>query len=354
MKKTFSVIVFVLLFSTSLMLGLPSIRSEYASWDVFYDANVLPEDFDPPFMTLWPPHIDTHDHYVEEISDGTLHISTLFPDYTPWYHCCGYYLDWNADSLIGFTVEARVKLIRYEGARMYGGMGFVAADNSSEVILLLNPDKVFEYWSDKSFDIDTTDDFHVYRVAVLGNEYWIYIDGTLRIQGNTGAYNRRGLAFGDLSNLANAEAYWDYVAYTTGALPPAVSAMVNLDPDTLNLKSKGEWITGYIELPEGYEVNDINVSSILLNNTIPVDPSAPTDYGDYDGDGVSDLMVKFDRAEVISCILANINMSKLIEERFLTITLTITGELDDGTSFQGSDTITIILPTHGKRETFPH
>lgn len=122
-----------------------------------------------------------------------------------------------------------------------------------------------------------------------------------------------------------------------------IPATVEIKPEALNLRSKDKWITAFIELPEGYDVSDINVPTILLNDTVPVDPSAPTAIGDYDDDGVPDLMVKFDRAEGTSYILANVNMPELIEERFMTVTLTITGYLNDGTLFQGSDTIKIIL-----------
>ena len=125
---------------------------------------------------------------------------------------------------------------------------------------------------------------------------------------------------------------------------PTVLATVGINPDTLNLRSKGEWITAYIDLPEGYDVNDINVSSILLNSSIPVDLEAPIAIGDYDNDTVPDLMVKFDRSQVISYILNNIDIIELIEERFMDLSLTISGKLYDGTPFQGSDTIKIILP----------
>jgi len=126
--------------------------------------------------------------------------------------------------------------------------------------------------------------------------------------------------------------------------PPEITATVDIDPDTLNLKSESKWITAYIELPEGYDVSDINVSSILLNDTIPVDLSAPIAVGDYDEDGILDLMVKFDRASVISYILANINKTKLFEERSIRVILTITGYLNDGTLFQGTATIRVLMP----------
>ncbi|MEM3573728.1 MAG: hypothetical protein QXJ62_05840 [Nitrososphaeria archaeon] len=118
---------------------------------------------------------------------------------------------------------------------------------------------------------------------------------------------------------------------------------INIYPQSLNLRSKGKWITAYIELPEGYNVADINVTSIMLNNTIPAKPK-PKAVGDYDNDSIPDLMVKFDRAEVISYILANIDLTELIEERFMAITLTINGKLKDGTPFQGSTKIKIIMP----------
>lgn len=82
------------------------------------------------------------------------------------------------------------------------------------------------------------------------------------------------------------------------ALPP-ISATVNIDPGTLNLASNGQWITCYIELPEGYDVNEIDINTICLNGTIPVDPFAPSEIGDHDKDGILDMMVKFDRLSVL-------------------------------------------------------
>jgi hypothetical protein len=135
----------------------------------------------------------------------------------------------------------------------------------------------------------------------------------------------------------------DYEWYNLGILAPTVVTTVDFAPSTLNLKSKGKWITAYIETPEGYNVHEINVSTIMLNDTILVEPR-PISIGDYDSDSIPDLMIKFDRQAVIQYILNNIDIEQLFEERFMTITLTITGKLNDGTPFQGSDTIRIILP----------
>jgi hypothetical protein len=107
----------------------------------------------------------------------------------------------------------------------------------------------------------------------------------------------------------------------------SVLATIDVDPDTLNLKSRGQWITAYIELPEGYDVSDIDVSTVMLNTEIQAEIH-PTEIGDYDTDGIPDLMVKFDRAEVMALLSVG------------EATLTITGEVD-GTPFEGSDTIRV-------------
>jgi hypothetical protein len=120
-----------------------------------------------------------------------------------------------------------------------------------------------------------------------------------------------------------------------------IQADVDVDPNTLNLRSKGKWITSYIELPEGWDVSEINRTTILLNDTIPVDPfwvEKPLEsvIGDYDNDTVPDLMVKFNRTEVSKYILdQNIMQGN--------VTLTITGQLyDTQYSFVATDTIRVI------------
>jgi parallel beta-helix repeat protein len=117
----------------------------------------------------------------------------------------------------------------------------------------------------------------------------------------------------------------------------ALSASVDIHPNTLNLKSKGRWVTAYIELPESYDINDINVTSIKLNSTLSIDSSAPVAVGDYDNDTIPDLMVKFNRAELVLWIY---DVQKI---KYGNVTLTITGRLNDGTPFEGNDTMTVML-----------
>jgi cysteine-rich repeat protein/parallel beta-helix repeat protein len=111
-----------------------------------------------------------------------------------------------------------------------------------------------------------------------------------------------------------------------------LNADVDFDPDTLNRKSKGKWVTVYIELPEGYDAADIDILSLTVNG-IPTSEDLPSAIGDYDEDGVADLMVKFDRSAV----------QEILEPGDEVVT-TVIGELMDGTSFDGTDTIRVIEP----------
>jgi len=111
---------------------------------------------------------------------------------------------------------------------------------------------------------------------------------------------------------------------------------IEIDPDILNLRTRGKWITSYIELPEYYNVSDIDVSSIMLNGSIPAELH-PVGVGDYDNDTVPDLMVKFNRTQVAEYILSKGIMTG-------NVTLTISGYLIDGTMFEGSDIIRVRMP----------
>lgn len=101
---------------------------------------------------------------------------------------------------------------------------------------------------------------------------------------------------------------------------PIIEVPVNLDPDTLNLKSKGNWITGYITLPSEYDPNDVLLPSVLIDNTIPADRTEVQD-------GV--LMAKFNRD-----LLAN-----YLAGKDGLVGLTVTGEIYGQAIFTGTDQI---------------
>jgi hypothetical protein len=127
--------------------------------------------------------------------------------------------------------------------------------------------------------------------------------------------------------------------------PVLVSATIDITPNTLNLRSKGKWITCFIELPgESFTVNEIDIESIVLmgadeEETADVPEKSPTIIGDFDLDGVPDLMVKFDRRAV----------QNAFTEGMAELTVHVSGTLVGGdVKFQGSDKIRII--DNGKGE----
>jgi streptogramin lyase len=104
-----------------------------------------------------------------------------------------------------------------------------------------------------------------------------------------------------------------------------IQAEVDFDPDTLNRKSKGKWVTVYIWFLEDYDVSDIDISTVLLNGVVPAEEH-PTSTDE----GI--LMVKFNRSFVIDILAPGDSVE-----------ITITGVLPDGTLFEGTDYIRVIF-----------
>jgi hypothetical protein len=108
---------------------------------------------------------------------------------------------------------------------------------------------------------------------------------------------------------------------------PEIEATLFFDPDVINLASSCGYLMAFIELPEGYNLSDINVSTIMLNSTIPAEPS-PTIIGDHNNNTIQDMMIVFNRTLASSyIILQGISVGN--------ITLLVTGKLAHGTAFKG-------------------
>jgi hypothetical protein len=113
--------------------------------------------------------------------------------------------------------------------------------------------------------------------------------------------------------------------------PLTIPATIDMDPDVLNPRSGGRWVTCYIELPSGYDPHDIDQSTVILNETVQAETS-PTAVADYDQDGIADRMVKFSRSAVIEILPPG----EQVEVR-------ICGQVANGT-FAGTDTIRVLMP----------
>jgi signal peptidase I len=121
------------------------------------------------------------------------------------------------------------------------------------------------------------------------------------------------------------------------------NAVIDLDPDTLNLKSHGPPITCYIEFDEVSALYLVDASKIkieALNNSMLLKPiyanPDPVEIEDYDGDDVPDLKVQFERITIIETLKEQGYEPKDCVE------FKLFGWLLNGDAFRGSDTLSTV------------
>jgi hypothetical protein len=144
---------------------------------------------------------------VEEIADGALFIADrgeVSGDYLYYRY------PWGADPGGRAVVEAR--------AKVKSGSSFIIVTNgTSGERLGLWPDRIELYHhGNLQYKMDTTDDFHLYRIQLDGPDLKVYVDGQLRIDapgalGPRSGYSRNEVAFGAANSGMLGEATWDDV-----------------------------------------------------------------------------------------------------------------------------------------------
>jgi hypothetical protein len=134
----------------------------------------------------------------------------------------------------------------------------------------------------------------------------------------------------------------DFQDMILATLIPVIEAKICICPHTLNLKSRGRWITCFIKLPRGYNVEEIDISTILLNDTIPAElkPTAIINLRCFDK---KLLMVKFNRTAVIEYIKSSMRVNRN-HRKCVRVTLTVSGKLSSGQAFEGSTKIRVMHP----------
>src|SRR3990172_2213200 len=123
--------------------------------------------------------------------------------------------------------------------------------------------------------------------------------------------------------------WMDMATFSIHIQVTTINATIDFDPNTLNKTSNGTWVVVYIEFPTGYRPADVDISTVRLEGTIPA-VQRPYAVGDYDKDGIPDLMVKFKRSDVINLLP---NGDK--------VTVRVTGTVGT-TTFEGVDTIRVM------------
>lgn len=166
---------------------------------------------------------------------------------------------------------------------------------------------------DLAGNILQSDEFTTYELGLLVE----FAGPVASIEFFLPSYSKSGVAMDDFS-------------FTIASV--SESCNVDIYPDTLNKKSKGKYISCFIELSEGYNVGDIDIGTVMLsvNSIIIPAESSPIEIVDYNDNGIPDLMVKFDRQSVQDGCAPG------------AIELTVYCETYDGTSFEGADTVLVI------------
>ena len=140
----------------------------------------------------------------------------------------GYPID-SFDNATGATAEVKMKILEAPAAGSDGAM-FSLIDGSREGKISFYDDRIYIRDSNelkKTYKMDTTDDFHIYRLAIIGRTLKVYVDGAeVASVVLSGTNPDKKILFGDLSNKEgeNINAQVEYLAYSVaGALAPEVS-----------------------------------------------------------------------------------------------------------------------------------
>ncbi len=126
---------------------------------------------------------------------------------------------------------------------------------------------------------------------------------------------------------------------------PKIPAGINMAPDSLDLKSKGKYVTCYIRLPSEHCPRDIILRSISLfaiNGMLtsqPLSPMGPLFVVEGKHDDTRLLMVRFDRYKLVQQIMQAGAAGSTRQ-----VALSVSGLLRDGTMFEGSASIRILDP----------
>ncbi|MHB8843400.1 MAG: CARDB domain-containing protein [Nitrospirota bacterium] len=128
-------------------------------------------------------------------------------------------------------------------------------------------------------------------------------------------------------------------SFTVHVSQTGITVDLEIEPETLNQQSNGNWVMAEIELPHGYNASDVDISSIRLEGTVPAvakpyeqkkrhhDHGCDADHSEHDH---GEIKVKFSRSAVIDVLPAGDH-----------VPVHVTGTVA-GTPFEGVDFIRVI------------
>lgn len=177
--------------------------------------------------------------------------------------------------------------------------------------------------------------------------------------GQTGTFI--SIAAGNNGNLYVLFEVNDTEQYLLKGNPPITEGLVvKLNPQSLNLGSKGKWVTCQLQLPEGENITDLDTSSIEITQfkvgedvydvSIPVDNNAPV------GTATDKRIIKFirydktDPANLASMVGALSDIFTEQSKGKIDVTATVKASLINGETFSGEATFQVIVPKAKKQK----
>ncbi len=119
-------------------------------------------------------------------------------------------------------------------------------------------------------------------------------------------------------------------AFVLGTPRALLAAALNLDPNVIHASGGGARLTAYIESSE-FDPQAVDISSVRLAGSVPAE-ARPRAGGDFDKDGIPELMLKFSRDALLPHLVPGVNE------------VAVTGSLITGQRFGGSDLVRLVEP----------
>ena len=167
-------------------------------WSLTFDGASRPA---PP----WRPDPGSP-RVVEKAADGAWFVADRGGEGGDYRY---YRYAWGADSSRECVIEARVKVVK-------GSSYLIFSNGRSAERLQFAPGQIgFYHNRGLNWKMDTTSDFHDYRIVMRKDDIRVYVDGDLRIDGRGKFAPRKGyrneVGFGAANSPETGEALWDSV-----------------------------------------------------------------------------------------------------------------------------------------------
>jgi hypothetical protein len=183
----------------SVKVSYPVRAADVPKWDMQYDGDNLPAK---PWRMEYRRASTS-----AEVRDGCLVIADRGTEAGDYLYA---QYPWKISPETGGTLEARVKLVS-------GWCSMRCDDGVHSERLEIHPDRIqLRGGRGPSYAMNTTSDFHVYRVVVKNADINVYVDGKLRIDGSglytkPAANGRNDVGVGSANSPSLGEALWDSV-----------------------------------------------------------------------------------------------------------------------------------------------